>query len=66
VLAAEIDQRLPGTNVRGESGAVDLTPDATVAVNIARFDVDDDGAVVLAAQMAWLSSPAAAGICHPV
>jgi hypothetical protein len=39
------------TNVHGESGAVDVTPDATVAVNIARFDVDDDGALVLAAQI---------------
>ncbi len=41
VLTAEIDQRLPGTNVFGESGAVAVTPDATVAVNIARFDVND-------------------------
>jgi uncharacterized lipoprotein YmbA len=51
VLTAEIDQRLSGTNVFGESGAVDVTADATVAVNIARFDVDDNGAVVLAAQV---------------
>jgi uncharacterized lipoprotein YmbA len=51
VLAAEIDQRLPGTNVFGESGAVNVTPNATVAVNITRFDVDDTGAVVLAAQL---------------
>jgi uncharacterized lipoprotein YmbA len=51
VLAAEIDQRLPGANVFGESGAVDVTPDATVAVNIVRFDVDDNGAVVLTTQI---------------
>jgi uncharacterized lipoprotein YmbA len=51
VLTAEIDQRLPGTNVFGESGAVDVTPDATVAVNIARFDVDDSGTVVLTTQI---------------
>jgi uncharacterized lipoprotein YmbA len=51
VLTAEIDQRLPGTNVFGESGAVDVTPDATVAVSIARFDVDDNGAVILTTQI---------------
>jgi uncharacterized lipoprotein YmbA len=51
VLAAEIDQRLPGTDVFGESGAVSATPDATVAVNITRFDVDASGAVVLTAQV---------------
>jgi uncharacterized lipoprotein YmbA len=51
VLAAEIDQRLPGTNVFSESGSVNVTPDATVAVNITRFDVDDSGNVVLVAQM---------------
>jgi uncharacterized protein len=51
ILAAEIDQRLPGTNVFSESGAVEVTPDATVAVNIIRFDVDDSGVVVLNAQI---------------
>jgi uncharacterized lipoprotein YmbA len=51
VLAAEIDQRLPGTEVFGESGAVNATPDATVAVNITRFDVDASGVVVLIAQL---------------
>jgi uncharacterized lipoprotein YmbA len=51
VLAAEIDQRLPGTSVFGESGAVSATPDATVAVNITRFDVDASGIVVLVAQI---------------
>jgi uncharacterized protein len=51
VLTAEIDQRLPGTNVFGESGAVDVTADATVAVNITRFDVDDSGTVMLTAQI---------------
>jgi uncharacterized lipoprotein YmbA len=51
VLAAELDQRLPGTGVFSESGAVNVTPDATVAVNITRFDVDDSGALVLIAQI---------------
>jgi uncharacterized protein len=51
VLTAEIDQRLPGTSVFGESGAVSVTPDATVAVNITRFDVDETGTVVLSAQI---------------
>jgi hypothetical protein len=51
VPAAEIDQRLPGTNVFGESGAIEVTPDATVTVNILPFDLDDSGAVVLTAQV---------------
>ena len=51
VLAAEIDQRLPGTNVFGESGAIEVTPDAAVTVNISPFDLDDSGAVVLTAQV---------------
>jgi uncharacterized lipoprotein YmbA len=51
VLAAELDQRLPGTGVFSESGAVNVTPDATVAVNITRFDVDDSGNLVLIAQI---------------
>jgi uncharacterized lipoprotein YmbA len=51
VLAAELDQRLPGTGVFSESGAVNVTPDATVAVNITRFDVDDGGNLVLVAQI---------------
>jgi uncharacterized lipoprotein YmbA len=51
VLAAGIDQRLPGTSVFGESGAVNVTADATVAVNITRFDLDDRGAVILTGQV---------------
>lgn len=51
ILATELEQRLPGTNVFSESGAVNVTPNATIAVNITRFDVDDSGAVVLLAQI---------------
>lgn len=51
ILASELEQRLPGTNIFSESGAVNVTPDATVAVNITRFDVDESGDVVLLAQI---------------
>lgn len=51
LLTAEIDQRLPGTGVFSESGAVSPNPDATVAINIARFDIDASGTVVLVAQV---------------
>lgn len=51
ILANELEQRLPGTNAFSESGAVNVTPDATASVNITRFDVNDSGAVVLLAQI---------------
>ncbi len=52
VLTAEIDQRLPGTSVYSESGAISPLPDATVEINIQRFDTDSDGKVRLTAQLA--------------
>lgn len=51
VLSAELGQRLPGTNVLSEASAVTAAPDATVAVNISRFDQDTTGTVVLVAQI---------------
>jgi uncharacterized lipoprotein YmbA len=52
VLSQSLTQRLPGTIVFSENGAVSVTPDATVAVNIQRLDQDRTGAVVLIAQVA--------------
>ena len=52
VLTAEIDQRLPGTSVYSESGAISPLPDATVEINIQRFDTDSDRKVRLTAQLA--------------
>lgn len=51
VLAAEVEQRLPATTVFTEASAVSATPDATVAINVTRFDEAADGAIVLVAQL---------------
>jgi uncharacterized lipoprotein YmbA len=52
VLAEELAQRLPGTSVFGENGAIAGDADATVEVNIQRMDADRAGTVILAAQIA--------------
>jgi uncharacterized lipoprotein YmbA len=52
VLVQELNQRLPGSTVYGDSGAISTPPDATVEINLQRFDLDRDGAVLLAAQIA--------------
>ncbi len=50
VLAVELAQRLPGSNVYGERGAISLNPDASISVNIQRMDLDRSGELVLLAQ----------------
>ena len=50
VLVEELGQRLPGSTVYGESGAVSAAPDATVEVNLQRLDEDASGNLVLAGQ----------------
>ena len=50
VLAAELEQRLPGTTVLTAAGTIDAPADAKISINIARFDQDADGTVILAAQ----------------
>ena len=50
VLVQELTQRLPGSTVFAESGAITANAGATVAVNIQRLDADATGAVVLIAQ----------------
>ena len=51
VLVQELTQRLPGSTVFAESGAITVDPAATVAVNIQRLDADATGAAVLIAQV---------------
>jgi len=51
VLVQELTQRLPGSTVFAESGAITVNPAATVAVNIQRLDADATGAAVLIAQV---------------
>src|SRR3954470_22489089 len=52
ILVQELNQRLPGSTVYGDNGAISATPDATVEINLQRLDVDRTGAVLLAAQIA--------------
>jgi uncharacterized lipoprotein YmbA len=52
VLVLELTQRLPGSTVYGESGAITADPNVTVGVNIQRLDSDKAGSLVLVAQVA--------------
>ena len=52
VLTQDISQRLPGTNVFAEDGAISADADARVEVDIQRFDADGSGTVTLVAQIA--------------
>jgi uncharacterized protein len=52
VLVEELSQRLPGSTVFDEGGAITVDPDVTVEVNIRRLDASRAGEVVLAAQIA--------------
>lgn len=52
VLVLNLTRRLPGSVVYGDTGAITTPPDATVEVNVQRFDLDRDGAVWLVAQVA--------------
>lgn len=52
ILVQELNQRLPGSSVYGESGAISTPPDATVEIDLQRFDMDRTGAVLLNAQAA--------------
>lgn len=52
VLAENLGQRLPNALVFGENGAISVTPDAVVEIDLQRMDVDARGAVELVAQVA--------------
>jgi uncharacterized lipoprotein YmbA len=52
VLVQELTQRLSGSTVFAENGAITATPDATVELNIQRLDEDAAGTVVMIAQVA--------------
>lgn len=52
VLVQELNQRLPGSMVYSDSGAISAPPDATVEINVQRMDLDRDGSLLLAAQVA--------------
>ena len=52
VLAEDLNRRLPGTTVFTSAGSISATADATVEIDVQRFDADGTGVVVLAAQVA--------------
>ncbi len=52
VLALDLAQRLPGSSVFTEAGAISVDPSATVELDVQRFDLDASGAVVLLVQVA--------------
>lgn len=52
VLVVGLSQRLPGSSVYSESGAIASDPNAILAVNIQRLDVDSSGTLQLLAQAA--------------
>ncbi|HTI84204.1 MAG TPA: PqiC family protein [Acetobacteraceae bacterium] len=58
VLSEELTQRLPGSTVYSENGAISTNAGATVAINVQRLDADASGAVVLIAQVAVSSARA--------
>lgn len=52
VLAEDLNLRLPGTSVFTSSGSISADPDATLELDLQRFDADASGQVVLLAQVA--------------
>jgi uncharacterized protein len=50
VLVEDLSERLPGSSVYTEGGAVSARPDVTVELNIQRLDEDATGAVVMLVQ----------------
>lgn len=52
ILAQDLTERLPGTIVFTSAGAISAEPDATVEINIQRFNLDRAGRAVLLAQVA--------------
>jgi len=50
VLVTELRQRLPGSTVISEVGAVSARADATIALDVERLDEDSNGTLVLEAQ----------------
>lgn len=52
VVVVELSQRLPGSTVYGESGAITADYNAAVAINIQRLDADKANNLVLVAQVA--------------
>jgi uncharacterized lipoprotein YmbA len=52
VLVEELSQRLPQSTIYAETGAMSITPDATIELNVSRLDENTAGTLVLQAQAA--------------
>ena len=65
VLEQELSERLPGTSVFSDTGAIAAEADATVEINIQRMDADAAGTVILAAQAAVVFTGGAQGAAYP-
>lgn len=52
ILAEDLNARLPGSSVFTSAGSITAEADATVEMDIQRFDADPSGQVVLLAQVA--------------
>jgi uncharacterized lipoprotein YmbA len=52
VIVIGLSERLPGSSVYAEGGAISADPNAIVAVNIQRLDLDQNGTLQLLAQAA--------------
>jgi uncharacterized lipoprotein YmbA len=52
ILAEDLTLRLPGTSVFTSAGSISADPDATLEIEVQRFDADANGQVVLLAQVA--------------
>lgn len=61
VLAEDLAQRLPGSTVLADAGAIRLAADVTVETELQRFEADPSGAVELAAQVAFRFGPGRPG-----
>lgn len=51
VLVQELNQRLRGSSVFGDSGAISARPDRIIEVNLQRFDLNQQQEVLLVAQI---------------
>jgi hypothetical protein len=52
ILVAELGERLPDSAVFADTGAISVPPDVAVEVNLQRMDLDSQGTLNLAAQIA--------------
>jgi uncharacterized lipoprotein YmbA len=51
-LVIELSQRLPGSTIYAESGAISADPNAVISINLQRLDADSTGMLILLAQVA--------------